>query len=416
MSRSMTPAGELAARSNANAYAAARPLPNLAASASREPQSDFFEAAGRNLNASERADMEPRFGRDFSNVRVHTNAPEADAMGARAFTVGNDIGFARGESPEENPALLAHELTHVAQQADSGAAEIQKEPKEGAKGIGTAPPAEPFDRAAKPGDETEAVLFEFNDASLTTAALAALKKIAAAQSGPVQIEIHGYASMEGEAEYNINLSAHRAVAVKAELLRLLPKDSTVHLVAHGQTDHFGPSGTNQRAGLKISPLPAPPPQAEKKDDWSLDPSGQQEARPPLVLFPPRISLPYQPTFTTPYVTVPPLAPTFEIDWLAMQNKFALYGVALDPRMAASIESFADRYVSIYGLKLLPIALGVATSGYLQYNNPSWWDLGDRDIKAAYPDSWSTPMVPILDVLNFGVQKATGNDKFEVNKF
>ncbi len=410
------PAGEAAARDNASAYATGRPLPNLAASESREPQSDFFEEAGRDLNRSERADMEPRFGRDFSNVRVHTNVPEAEAMGARAFTVGNDVGFAQGESPEENPALLAHELTHVAQQADSGQMQIQKEPKDGAKGIGATPPSESFDRSDKPGDETEAVLFEFNDASLTTAALAALKKIADAQSGPVQLEIHGYASAEGEPEYNFNLSAHRAASVKAELLRLLPKESAVRLVAHGETDSFGPSGMNRRAGLKVTPLPTPPTQAEKKDDWSLDPSGQQEVRPPIVLFPPRISLPYQPIFTAPYTELPPLGPAYNIDWLAIQNKFGLYGVPLDPEMAGSIESFADRYVSIYGPKLLPIAIGVATSGYLQYNNPNWWDLGDLEIKATYPDSWSTPIVPILDVLNFGVQKASGNDKFEVNKF
>lgn len=416
MSRTMKPAGEAAARNNANAYATGRPLPNLAANNARGPQSAFFEEAGRDLNRSERADMEPRFGRDFSNVRVHTNAPEADAMGARAFAVGNDIGFARGESPVENPALLAHELTHVAQQADSGQSAIQKEPKEGAKGIGAAPPSEPFDRADKPGDESEAVLFAFNDASLTTAALAALKKIADAQPGPVQIEIHGYSGAEGEPEYNINLSAHRAAAVKAELLRLLPKESIVRLVAHGETDSFGPSGMNRRAGLKVTPLPTQAPQAEKKEDWSLDPSGRQELRPPLVLLPPRISLPYQPVFTSPYTPMPPLGPAFQIDWLAMQNKFGLYGVPLDPKMAGSIQSFADLYVSIYGPKLLPIALGVATSGYLQYNNPNWWDLGDREIKAAYPDSWSTPIVPVLEVLNYGLQKATGNDKFEVNKF
>lgn len=409
------PAGEAAARDNASAYATGRPLPNLARSESRGPQSDFFEEAGRDLNKSERNEMEPRFGRDFSNVRVHTNSPEADAMGARAFAVGNDIGFAPGESPDQNPSLLAHELTHVAQQADGGKPEVQKEPKDGAKGIGAAPPSEPFDRADKPGDETEAVLFEFNDASLTTAALAALKKIADAQSGPVQLEIHGYASMEGEPEYNINLSAHRAAAVKTELLRLLPKDSTVHLVAHGETDHFGPSEKNRRAGFTVAPLPTPSSQ-KKQDDWSLDPSGQQETRPPLVLFPPRISLPDQPNFTAPYAVVPPLDPAFTIDWLSVQNKFASYGVPLDPKMADSIESFADRYVSIYGPTLLPIAIGVATSGYLQYNNPTWWDVTDREIKAAYPDSKSTPQVPINSVIDFIYQKKTGQDKASLFDF
>jgi len=66
--------------------------------------------------------MEPRFGRDFSQVRVHTDAKaakSADALNARAYTVGADIVFGQGEYPygtEPGRFLLAHELTHVVQQ------------------------------------------------------------------------------------------------------------------------------------------------------------------------------------------------------------------------------------------------------------------------------------------------------------
>src|SRR5688572_21950911 len=53
-------------------------------------------------------------GHDFRSVRVH-QGPEADqltqALGARALTVGNDIAFGPGEI---SPALMAHELAHVA--------------------------------------------------------------------------------------------------------------------------------------------------------------------------------------------------------------------------------------------------------------------------------------------------------------
>jgi hypothetical protein len=66
--------------------------------------------------------MEPRFGHDFSGVRVHTDGragTSANAVGAVAYTVGNDIVFAPGRHrPEsvEGRSLLAHELTHVVQQ------------------------------------------------------------------------------------------------------------------------------------------------------------------------------------------------------------------------------------------------------------------------------------------------------------
>jgi len=74
--------------------------------------------AGRPLPAPLRAFMEPRFGRDFSDVRLH-DAPEdrrvAARIGARAFTHGRGIWFGPGETPD-NRRLMAHELTHVVQQ------------------------------------------------------------------------------------------------------------------------------------------------------------------------------------------------------------------------------------------------------------------------------------------------------------
>ena len=66
--------------------------------------------------------FEESFGRDFSKVRIHTgeNANKAaEEMNARAFTLGNDIVFARGEynpASAEGKSLMAHELTHVVQQ------------------------------------------------------------------------------------------------------------------------------------------------------------------------------------------------------------------------------------------------------------------------------------------------------------
>ena len=83
---------------------------------------DVLHAPGQPLDPSARTFMESRFGRDFSTVRIHTDAQaarSAQALGARAYTVGPRIVFGPGQyrpaSPDGN-RLLAHELAHVVQQ------------------------------------------------------------------------------------------------------------------------------------------------------------------------------------------------------------------------------------------------------------------------------------------------------------
>ncbi len=77
---------------------------------------------GRPLEPALRHDMEQRFGHDFSRVRVYSGAAaeqSARAVNAHAYTVGRSIVFGPGEyAPltEKGRRLLAHELTHVAQQ------------------------------------------------------------------------------------------------------------------------------------------------------------------------------------------------------------------------------------------------------------------------------------------------------------
>jgi len=78
--------------------------------------------SGEPLPEPVRAFFEPRFGYDFSRVRVHTDAraaKSARAVRAWAFTLGHNIVFDSGQySPEtvHGKWLLAHELTHVIQQ------------------------------------------------------------------------------------------------------------------------------------------------------------------------------------------------------------------------------------------------------------------------------------------------------------
>jgi hypothetical protein len=78
---------------------------------------------GQPLDPASRAFMESRFGYDFSRVRVHSDAQAAEsaqAVNASAYTVGHHIVFDRGQyrpGTTVGQQLLAHELTHVVQQA-----------------------------------------------------------------------------------------------------------------------------------------------------------------------------------------------------------------------------------------------------------------------------------------------------------
>ena len=66
--------------------------------------------------------MEPRFGTDFSDVRVHTGGDAgaaSRALDAEAFTYGNDIYYGAGRTAARD-ALTAHELSHVVQQRRGG--------------------------------------------------------------------------------------------------------------------------------------------------------------------------------------------------------------------------------------------------------------------------------------------------------
>ncbi len=86
---------------------------------------DVLNSPGQPLGAETRAFMEPRFGYDFSGVRVHSDeraAESAQAVNALAYTVGQDVVFRTGQyAPEtgEGRRLLAHELTHVVQQTSN---------------------------------------------------------------------------------------------------------------------------------------------------------------------------------------------------------------------------------------------------------------------------------------------------------
>lgn len=120
---------------------------------------------GRPLPESARAFFEPRFGQDFSAVRIHTGSEAteaAGAMNARAFTLGQAIAFGKGEFAPATGAgrrLLAHELTHTIQQRAS-APRAPSAPTPAPRSTGTGKTQPNASRFQGFGDESERRPFE----------------------------------------------------------------------------------------------------------------------------------------------------------------------------------------------------------------------------------------------------------------
>ncbi len=101
-----------------------------------------MQGSGKPLPKSDRTFFESRMNADFSNVRIHDDANAAETardLDARAYTVGSDVAFDRGEytpGTQEGRRLLAHELTHVVQQG--GAGELQRTSQIQRKALSTA--------------------------------------------------------------------------------------------------------------------------------------------------------------------------------------------------------------------------------------------------------------------------------------
>lgn len=89
-----------------------------------------LQGRGQPLGKSTRSYFEPRFGHDFSKVRIHVDnrsAGLADSIGAKAFTLGQDVVFGHDQyqpGSMEGRRLIAHELAHTVQQANGSPATL----------------------------------------------------------------------------------------------------------------------------------------------------------------------------------------------------------------------------------------------------------------------------------------------------
>jgi hypothetical protein len=107
-----------------------------------------LSGTGEGLSPKEKSFYEPRFGYNFSAVKLYTSAKaneSAQNINALAYTHGNHIVFGRNQyNPETDSGkkLMAHELTHVVQQSNSNLGKIMRTPDE--SGINESPPRYSF--------------------------------------------------------------------------------------------------------------------------------------------------------------------------------------------------------------------------------------------------------------------------------
>jgi outer membrane protein OmpA-like peptidoglycan-associated protein len=225
---------------------------------------------GQPLAESARAFFEPRFGRDFSNVRVHTDAQAAESaqqMQALAYTMGRDIVFGKGQyAPEttEGRWLLAHELVHTVQQGQADhSVSIQRAcgAPDIAATVGTrAGCTDNFD-----GTFVSGSLFKFNKDcdDFAPAQQAALISFAGGLPATATLEIHGFASVDGPSDFNQNLGCARASKAQSVLTSPSPGGAGIApsritgVINHGPVP--GPVADRRSVVIRTTTTPSPPP-------------------------------------------------------------------------------------------------------------------------------------------------------------
>jgi outer membrane protein OmpA-like peptidoglycan-associated protein len=253
-----------------------------------EARINAMRGGGQPLSESVRAFFEPRFGYDFSQVRLHTDtqaAESARAVNARAFTVGRDIVFGAGQYTLGTSAgrrLMAHELTHVTQQRAVGPKLQLASLERAAEGVAEGPerhwatehPQGFVDR--KGPDHCVLWNFDVGSAQLKPEHKKKLSEIIKSEWQyallGATIHVHGHASKSGTREENEFLSDERAAEVVNYLISYQGVDlKHVKWFYHGFSDPWFPNlsgrsmAHNRRVELNLKKLIV-----MKPEDWIKD--------------------------------------------------------------------------------------------------------------------------------------------------
>ena len=200
------------------------------------------KGGGQVLPSATKGFMENRFGRAFSNVRVHTDGQAATMnrdIQAKAFTHGSDIYFNRGQfapNTEGGKRLLAHELTHTVQQ---GSVTLNNSVQRscGRDEIGNVSGCESSENSI-PSDAPR-FLFRVNCDEFARGNDLDIRGFATQIQNGETIEIHGLASQDGDVIFNQNLSCARAIRARDEIesvLRLRGISAPIRIISHGATE------------------------------------------------------------------------------------------------------------------------------------------------------------------------------------
>jgi outer membrane protein OmpA-like peptidoglycan-associated protein len=273
---------------------------------------EVLHSPGRPLESNTRQAMEANFGQDLSQVRTHTDDKAADsaaAINAQAYTFGNNIVFGKGNlAPDsvEGDQLLAHELTHVTQQASSNTSQTaanlvisdvtdpleqaaDKKAEEIVAGEKLtenqnpilSPPMGLIQRVPLPGniDTTLRVSpfmarsmgsltltnFALNSATLTSTHQDQLTDLAATISRLLRqypggmISIAGHTDATGSEEHNLGLGQQRADAARDALVAAGVSADIITTTSAGETslrvDTQQAEGVNRRVEITFQPEP-----------------------------------------------------------------------------------------------------------------------------------------------------------------
>jgi hypothetical protein len=245
------------------------------------------------LDAGIRLRMEAGFGHDFSQVRVHIDPKareSARAVHAQAYTVDRHIVLGADHQPHDHRTrqLLAHELAHVIQQrrapgspdrvgaVSSPTDDAEREADVIASHVvgGRAVPridVRPVPRllqrtcgAALGGPVPDCVpstgdvageVFQFTVACDEFAAgeEERLQRFGQALPPGARLALHGHASQDGDAAFNLELSCHRANRASAVLRALPTRPQIVGTFKHGATP--GPLALRRSVWVEAIPPP-----------------------------------------------------------------------------------------------------------------------------------------------------------------
>jgi outer membrane protein OmpA-like peptidoglycan-associated protein len=252
---------------------------------------------GQPLDGATRRAMQARLGRELGHVRLYTDAAaalSAQALAARAYTVGHRIAFARdafAPHSEAGRTLLAHELAHTADAAATsvppslrlgglddpaersadgvaaGVAPIRAAPSTDAAVVRRAPGPGSTDMGAKTaGLSACRVHFvharaELKDAKEFDRCMKAARAYLKAADASANVLLYGFASDEGTAGFNQTLSEDRARSVAKLFAMGGVPNARIEWFAYGADATYPAIEDNRRVEVVLLAQTTVPPQA-----------------------------------------------------------------------------------------------------------------------------------------------------------